>query len=99
MPVGRRFQGIEQRTDNNIEDDPAGIYRAQLAAASKEQSSRGRGTGTKNAEHRERLKNVKASTDDQLDTEAAAMMRNKWQPLLGRVSRQRTRLADSMLAR
>ena len=78
MPVGRRFQGIEQRTDNNIEDDPAGIYRAQLAAASKERkAAEAAELARKNAEHRERLKNVKASTDDQLDTEAAAMMRNK----------------------
>ena len=71
-----RYDDVEQRTDDNIDDDPAGIARIEMAAASKARRElEAADIRRKNAELKARLANIKAKTDDEMDTEDAAIAR------------------------
>ena len=69
-------RNAEQRTDDDISDDPAGRRRLELAAASKaRREAEARERRRANMAMQQRLKQVAARTDDELDTEAAAKAR------------------------
>ena len=70
-----RYKKVEQRTDDDISDDPAGIMRRELAAASKARRAAEAAQRKKeNAELKQRLANITARTDDEMDTEDAAIV-------------------------
>ena len=70
MVAGRRFKNVQQRTDDDISDDPAGIARIEMAAASKARREKEDAERRKqNAELKRRLESVVAATDNELDTE------------------------------
>lgn len=74
-----RFKDVEQRTDDDIADEPAGLLRIELAAASKaRREAQAKAIRMENAALKARLAAIVSSTDDELDTEAAALARGEF---------------------
>ena len=78
VEILQRIEMVQQRTDDEIDDDAAGLARSTFAAESVERRERkNREMARENAKLRARIKSKQPAVDDLLDNEAAAVRRRE----------------------
>ena len=94
--LAQRTRKAGARTDDSIDDDPAGIARRKLAESSRERrGEEAQAAARRNAEEGRRLHNTAARTDDDINDEAAGRARKS----LAKASQKRREEEAAQLAR